>query len=135
MAVNTTRTNIMKYSALKIQYNKFSLYIIRIFDFFSQSYFFHTLFIITIFSWLILESTNILEINTSTVFNLVFSNDTTSYCFFFFLLIIDLCFLIIAVFPQFLIPNAEFEIPAEKPVKELKGNGNTSSNRRSQIKI
>ena len=37
---------------------------------------------------------------TSMLFNLVFVNNTISSCFFFFLLIIDLHFLILAVIPQ-----------------------------------
>ena len=52
-----------------------------------------------------------LEIRTSIVFNLSFTNSTILSCFFFFFFIIDLYFLISAVIAQMFIPTAELVIP------------------------
>ena len=49
-----------------------------------------------------------------------FANNTILSCFFFFLLIIDLYFLIPAVIAQIFNPIAELLIPIEIPIKEAK---------------
>ena len=69
-------------------------------------------------SWLIYESIKALEIKTSIVFNLVFASNTILSCFFFFVLIIDLHFLIPAVTAQIVDPSAELAIPTETTINE-----------------
>ena len=54
------------------------------------------------------------------LFNLDFANNTISSCFFFFLLISDLYFLIPAVITQIFNPIAELVIPTGIPTKEAK---------------
>ena len=69
-------------------------------------------------SWLIYELIRALEIRTSIVFNLYFPNNTILQWFLFFLLIIDLYFLIPAVILKIFIPTADFVIPTEKQTNE-----------------
>ena len=66
------------------------------------------------------ESIKTLEIKTSMLFNLDFANNTILSCFFFFFLILDLCFLIPAVIAQIVNLIAELVIPIEIPSKEAK---------------
>ena len=66
------------------------------------------------------ESIKALEIKTSILFNLAFAKNTILSCFFFFFLIIDLCFLIAEVIAQILNPIAELAIPIGIPTKEAK---------------
>ena len=54
------------------------------------------------------------------LFNFDFSNNFILSCFFFFFLIIDLCFLIPAVIGQILNPIAELLIPIGVATKEAK---------------
>ena len=54
------------------------------------------------------------------LFNLDFSNNAILMCFFFFLLIIDLYFLIPAVIAQIFNPIAKLVTPLEIPIKEAK---------------
>ena len=54
------------------------------------------------------------------LFNLVFAHNTILLCFFFFLLIIGLYFLIRAVVGQIFNSIAEFVIPIGIPIKEAK---------------
>ena len=54
------------------------------------------------------------------LFNLDFSNNAILMCFFFFLLIIDLYFIIPAVIAQISNPIAELVTPLEIPIKEAK---------------
>ena len=77
---------------------------------FISSFCFNTLFIKTDLSWLIYEYINALEINTTTVFNLVFASNTNLSRFFFGYLIIV----------QIFIPTAELAIPAGIQIKEAK---------------
>ena len=60
------------------------------------------------------------KIKTSTVFNLVFVNNTILSSFFFFFLIIDLYFLITIVITKIFIVIAELVIPTEIPTKEAR---------------
>ena len=77
-----------------------------------SSYYFNTLFIETNSSWLIYESINALEINTSTVFNWAFAYNIIWLCFFFFFLVIDFYLLIITVVAKNFIPHAELALLA-----------------------
>ena len=52
--------------------------------------------------------------------NLDFADNTLLSCFFFFFLIVDLCFLIGAVIAQIFNPIAELVIPIGIPTKEAK---------------
>ena len=70
--------------------------------------------------WLIFGSIKNLEIKASIVFNLDFANNTILSCFFLFLLIIDLYFLIPAVITQIFYPTAKFTIPTGAPTEEAK---------------
>ena len=54
------------------------------------------------------------------LFNLGFANNTILLCFFFFLLVIDLCFLIPAVIAHVLNPIEEVVICIGIPIKEAK---------------
>ena len=55
------------------------------------------------------------------IFNLHFANNTILLCFFlFFVLIIDLYFLVLAVIAQILNPIAAIAIPIGIPIKEVK---------------
>ena len=54
------------------------------------------------------------------LFNLVFVNKITLSCFFFFFLIIDLCFLIPAIIAQTFNPIAELVIPIGIPSEKAK---------------
>ena len=81
---------------------------------------FGTLFIKTNSSWLEFESIKALEIKTTMRFNLVVANDNILSCFFFLFLIVDLCFLILAVITQILNPIAELVIFIRIPTKEAK---------------
>ena len=63
---------------------------------------------------------NQLEINTSTLFSLVFANNTILSCSFFFFLIINLQFLIAAVTTQIFILTTEIALPTGIPTKEVK---------------
>ena len=54
------------------------------------------------------------------VFNLDFANNTILSCFFFFFLIIDLYFLILATITQIFNPTAELGISIGIPIKEVK---------------
>ena len=63
------------------------------------------------------------------LFNLVFANNSTLSCMFFFFLIIDLYFLTAAVIIQIVNPISELVTAIVIPTKEAKNrNGNTSSN-------
>ena len=84
---------------------------------FISLYSFSTLFIKTNSSWLITETIETLEIKTSVLFNLDFSKNTVSSCFFF-SLIIDLNFLIPVVIAQIFNLIAELVIPIRIPRKE-----------------
>ena len=64
------------------------------------------------------ESIKALEIRTSIVFNLTFPNNTVLSCFFFFLFIIYLYFLISAVIAQMFIPTSELVIPTGTQINE-----------------
>ena len=75
------------------------------------------LFVKTNSSWLIFESVKALEIKTSMLFNLDFDSNNILSCFFFFFLIIDLQFLIIADIAQMFNPIAEIVIPVGIPSK------------------
>ena len=89
---------------------------------FISSYSFSTLFTETSSIKLIFETIKALEIKSSIVFNLVFANNTTLSCFFFFFLI-DLCFLIPAVIKVIFIAIAELailEYQLEKQEQKLK---------------
>ena len=66
-----------------------------------------------------------LEVNTSTLFNLLFANSTVLSCFSVFFLIIYLYFLIIAVIAQIFIPTAELAELARIPIKEAKADMET----------
>ena len=66
-----------------------------------SSYSFSTLFNETNSSWLTFESIKALEIKTSSVFNLVFADNTILTCFFLFSLVIDLYVLILPVIIDF----------------------------------
>ena len=57
------------------------------------------------------ESIKILELMTSVLFNLVFTNTTILPCFFFIFLIIVLCFLIPGVIAKVVNLTVELEIP------------------------
>ena len=71
---------------------------------FILSYSFYTLFIKTNSSWMIFESTKAFEIETSVLVDLVFANKVILSCFFFFFLILDIYFLILASTAQILSP-------------------------------
>ena len=71
-------------------------------------------------SWLIFELIKDLEINSSSLFDLDFDNDTILSHFFFFFLIIYLYFLNPAVVAQIFNPIAELEISMGIPIKEEK---------------
>ena len=66
-----------------------------------------------------------LEIKTSMPFNLEFANNTILSCFFFFLLIIDLYFLILEAIAQIFNPIAEIVIPIRMQTKEAKAEKET----------
>ena len=87
---------------------------------FKPSYSFSTLFITTKSSWLIFELIKALEIQTFWLFNLDFGNNTILSCFFFFLLIIDLYFLIPVAIAQISNHIAELINPIAIPSKEAK---------------
>ena len=59
-----------------------------------------------------------LEIKTSMLFNLDFANNTILSCFFFFSLIIELHFWLLAVIANIFNPTAEPVIPIGIPSKE-----------------
>ena len=54
------------------------------------------------------------------IFNLVFANNTILLCFFLFVLIADLCFLIPEVVIQIFNPTVEFVTAIGAPTKEAK---------------
>ena len=81
-------------------------------------YSFNTLFIKTNSSFFIFKSIEALEIKIFLLFNLDFANITTSLCFFFFFLIIDLYFLIPGVIAQIYNSITDLEIPIGIPSKE-----------------
>ena len=54
------------------------------------------------------------------LFNFDFANNTIISCFFFFVSIIDLCFLITSIVTQIFNPTAELVIPTGIPTKEAK---------------
>ena len=66
----------------------------------------------------IYESIKALEIRISIVLNFYFPNNTILSCFFFFLFITDLYFLIPAVIAQMFIPTAELVISIGKLTNE-----------------
>ena len=68
-----------------------------------------------------------LEIKTSMIFNLDFANNTILSCFFFFFIVINLCFLIPAVITQIFNPTAELIIPIGILSKEAKAEMETLS--------
>ena len=70
--------------------NYLSLDIKYLISCFTSLYSFRTLFIKRNLSWLITESIKVLEIQTSSFFNLDFASNTVELCFSFLLLIIDL---------------------------------------------
>ena len=69
---------------------------------------------------LIYESVKDLEINPFMQSKLVFAKNAISMCFFFFLLIIDLCLLMLAIMAQIFNPILELIIPLEIFTKEAK---------------
>ena len=96
-----------------------------VFRFFISSfislYSFCTLFIKTNSSWLITELIKALQIKASMLCNLDFANSTILSClFFFFLIIIDLYFLIPAGIAQIFNYIAALIIPIEILIKEAK---------------
>ena len=106
----------MKFRLWYFSYNWHNIvYSAEISGFFISSYiwlyFLNALFTETNSSWLIHESIKVLEIRTSIEFNVSFHNNTISSCFFFFLFIIDLYFLILAMIAQIFIPTAVLVIP------------------------
>ena len=64
------------------------------------------------------ESTEVLEMKTSILFNFDLSNKTILSCLFFFSTIIDLYFVIPSVFAQIFNSTAELLIPIEIQIKE-----------------
>ena len=68
-----------------------------------------------------------LEIKTSVIFNLDFTNNIIFSCFFFFFWIIDLYFLIPAVIAQIFNSIEELVIPIGIPVQEAKAEMETHS--------
>ena len=84
---------------------------------FISLYSLHTLFIKTNSSWQIVESIKHLKIKTSILFNFDFTNNTFLPCFFFFILIIDLHFLVRAVIAQIFNPIAELIFPTRIPIR------------------
>ena len=66
------------------------------------------------------ESLKALEIETSTLFDLFFANNTNLLRFFFFFLIIDLYFIIPAVIIQIFNPTGELVIPTVIAIKVSK---------------
>ena len=87
------------------------IYIVCYTELFILSYSLNTLFTERNSSWLIYELIKVLEIRISIVFNVSFPNNNILSCIFFFLLIIDLNFLIPAVIAQIFIPTAKRLIP------------------------
>ena len=85
---------------------------------FVSSYSFKKLFIKINSSWLIFESIKALEIKTSMLLSLDLANNTILSYFFFFLLIIDWCFLILANIAEVLNHIADIVIPMGIPHKE-----------------
>ena len=84
-------------------------------------YSFITLFIKIYSSWIITESIKALEIKTSMLFNLSFANYIILlYFVFFFLIIIDLYFLLPAATAKIINPIAELVIPIGIPTNEAK---------------
>ena len=71
------------------------------------------------------DSIKALEIKTSMLLNLDFTNNTILSCVFFFFLIIDLYFLILAVIAQTFNPIAELVIPIGITTKEAKAETET----------
>ena len=61
-----------------------------------------------------------METETSIVFNIGFGSKTISSCFFFFILIIDLYFLIPAVITEMFFVNAELVVPTGITNKEAR---------------
>ena len=61
-----------------------------------------------------------MEIKTPMVFKLFLANNTILSCFFCFILIMDLYFLVPAVNPQISNPNAELLMTIRNPTKEAK---------------
>ena len=80
----------------------------------------HSILIETNSSRLLFELDETLEIKTSTLFNLVFGSNATLSCSFFFLLIIDLNVLILAVILEIFIVAAEFAVSTGLRTKEAK---------------
>ena len=66
------------------------------------------------------ESVKVLEINTSILLNLVFTNNTILSCFFFFSLITNLNFSTAAVIAQIFQPTVELVILIGIPIKKAK---------------
>ena len=66
------------------------------------------------------ESIKVLKTKTSTLFDLLFANNTILSCFFFFFLIIDLYLLIPAAIGQMFNPTKELVISIGIPTKEVK---------------
>ena len=96
------------------------LFVTGIFDFSFVSFnSFSALFIKTNSSRLIFESIKVVEIKTSTRFNLNFAISTILSCFFLFFLIIDLYFLVPAVIIQSIHLIAD-PVPIVIPTKEAK---------------
>ena len=95
--------------------------ILQIFYFFFYIItFFKIIFIEINSSWVILELSKVLEIETSMLFSLDFASNTILSCFFFFFLIIDLYFLIPTVIAQIFNPIEELVIPIGIPTREAK---------------
>ena len=80
-------------------------------------YSFNISFTKTNLSLTISEPIKVLKVKTFMVFSLVFANNTTSWCFFIFLLKIDFYFLIPA---QTFNPTAELEVPIKIPTTVAK---------------
>ena len=74
---------------------------------------------------MIYESIKALEIRTSIVFNISFTNNTILLRYFFFFFSIDLYFLIPAVIKQTFIPTAELVIPTGTETNEANSENET----------
>ena len=108
-----------RYSIFLIISNTFILLEFLI-SFFISSNSFSRYFTNTSLSWLIFEHIKALEVKTSTIFNLVFAINTISLSFFFFFLIIDLCFLIHEVPTEIFIVIAELVTFIGIPTKDAR---------------
>ena len=73
------------------------------------------------------ESIKALQNRTSIIFNLSFLNSTILSCFFFFLLMVDLYFLIPEMFAQMFYPTTELVIQTETQINGVNTETETQS--------